>query len=399
MDGLNYTDAQIHDWLQGKSPDQIAAEAAKLGLNQSQIQQALQIGGINASADDITSNAAKYGYNFNGANGGLQADARVNGQNGMYDPQGNWLSKGQIQDFYARGGDDSQYYQQHGGTDLGAQHDALINARQLGANGAMTGDKALQHYFQQYKLYNPNGQWANDYQGWANDFMSDPARAGAVQSGTYTGTANAPADSDFGGIYGPGTGHDITNWRRSGFGARGMDDGWNAGVLPGNGTVKTGRPYSVYNTSGMGLHGNSDGTVTSYDPNNHTVYDTKPTGGVDTWGNGTPTTPGGTTGTTPGGSGHTPGSSLVTTPGNYLGALGSAFTLGVTNPYQHIYRTDQMGPWMNYHADGLPSSAPITFHPQPESSFYSALQTPTRQTSPGGQVIQYAPGALTRSGV
>lgn len=58
-----------------------------------------------------------------------------------------------------------------------------------------------------------------------------------------------------------------------------------------------------------------------------------------------------------------------------------------SNRYEHIFRPDQQGPWMNFHSDGQPSGAPIEFHPQPRSSLYAAS---------GSEPAQ---GALTQSGV
>lgn len=60
------------------------------------------------------------------------------------------------------------------------------------------------------------------------------------------------------------------------------------------------------------------------------------------------------------------------------------------NPYQHIYRADQQGPWMNFHSDGQPSAPPLEFHAQPASSRYASGEVAQPQDQPG---------ALTRAGV
>ena len=67
-----YSDDQVKGWMQGKTPDQIASQAASMGLNADQIQKASQLGGQNFSTADINGYAANNGYSF-GANGGLTA--------------------------------------------------------------------------------------------------------------------------------------------------------------------------------------------------------------------------------------------------------------------------------------------------------------------------------------
>lgn len=69
---LNYSDDEVKTWLKDKTPDQIAKQAASMGLNASQIQQGLAIGGQNVSANQISDYARSNGYNFGGANEGLQ---------------------------------------------------------------------------------------------------------------------------------------------------------------------------------------------------------------------------------------------------------------------------------------------------------------------------------------
>lgn len=155
-------------------------------------------------------------------------------QPGMW-AEGNWLTQEQIRNFYANGGNDREYAQKLGITDPGMARDLILKARQLAGPGTMQGEGAMQQYFKEYQKYNPNGAFANDYQGWADDFKgSNVAGWNAIQSGTYTGTPNTGADSAPGGIYGPGTGHDFS-FQQSGQGARGMGDGWTEGAWAGHG--------------------------------------------------------------------------------------------------------------------------------------------------------------------
>ena len=66
----NYTDQQVKDWMAGKSDAEVASQAASMGLNQSQIQQAYQLSGKNYTANDINGYASANGYSW-GSNGGL----------------------------------------------------------------------------------------------------------------------------------------------------------------------------------------------------------------------------------------------------------------------------------------------------------------------------------------
>lgn len=72
MSFMNYSDDEVKNWLAGKSPAQIAEQAASMGLSQAQIQQALNIGGLGYSPNQITDYARGNGYNFGGANGAVQ---------------------------------------------------------------------------------------------------------------------------------------------------------------------------------------------------------------------------------------------------------------------------------------------------------------------------------------
>lgn len=66
----NYSDAEVAQWMQGKSDAEVASQAASMGLNQSQIQQAYQLSGKNYTANDINGYASANGYSW-GSNGGL----------------------------------------------------------------------------------------------------------------------------------------------------------------------------------------------------------------------------------------------------------------------------------------------------------------------------------------
>lgn len=153
---------------------------------------------------------------------------------------GRYLTKADIDKFYASGGDDRQFAQM-ASIAPGQDRELILQARQIAGNGTMAGDNALKHYFAEYQKYNPNGAYANNYAGYVNDIKSNPAKYNAIVSGTYTGTANASADSIPGGIYGPGTGHDFS-YQQSGTGARGMGDGWNAGAWDGSRPAATPTP-------------------------------------------------------------------------------------------------------------------------------------------------------------
>ena len=96
QDGTTYSDAQVQQWMAGKSPDQIAQEAASLGLNQGQIQQALQIGGVSAGASDVTGYAQSHGMNFGGENGGAQFNVNANAAGGNAQGGSNGMTSGTL---------------------------------------------------------------------------------------------------------------------------------------------------------------------------------------------------------------------------------------------------------------------------------------------------------------
>lgn len=265
MGFLNYSDDEVKNWLKDKTPDQIAKQAATMGLNQSQINEALRIGGI-GGATDAERNAAissytskpNSGYTFNG--GGILA-SRPQGP-GMNLPDGRWISQKEAQDFYANGGDDNQFAQQAGITDPWQRRELLMKARALGS--APTGDAAVQQQFNLYKKYNPNGRYANDYAAWVNDQGANTINA--MRAGAYTGAASSPSDWQPGGIYGPGTGHDFSfDQSRNGTGAHGTGDNWGSwtGAAGENAPGAPGGTTTGASNSGVGPSGSTGNTSSS----------------------------------------------------------------------------------------------------------------------------------------
>ena len=121
----NYSNAQVSQWMSGKSPSQIAQEAAQLGLNSNQISQAYAMSGQNYSPDQISQYAQSNGLNFNGANGALGYNVNPNtaggnaygGSNGMTNGTmttqgGQQVTHGQLAAFAATNPTDQQILQQ-----------------------------------------------------------------------------------------------------------------------------------------------------------------------------------------------------------------------------------------------------------------------------------------------
>lgn len=270
--GTVYDDNTIKSFVgqhQG-DPNAIAAQAAQLGLNKDQIQQALQIGGYggpntdpNTLASGIQSfvSAPNSGYSF-GANGALMANpapqqptqapaAQPQIPGGMY-VAGQYYNPQQIKDFYAGGGDPAQFAQQHGITDLTQIHDLATQSRGIAGAAAPTGDAALQAAFKQYQQYSPGGANAGNYAAFVNDLP--PNIRDAIRAGTYSGQTGAIAQKDWapGGIYGPESqfyGKTAEGYA-SGLGPRGMGGlGGGYGTTgaatpstPGTGSSVTGMP-------------------------------------------------------------------------------------------------------------------------------------------------------------
>lgn len=157
--------------VSGKSTSEIASIGNAAGLTNDMM---AQIGYASSSSSWVT---AAGGVSFGGQ---------------AYSPQ-------QIKEFYANGGNDVQFAQEHGVTDPGQIHDLAVAARAIG--GAPTGDAALQQVFDQYVASTPNGKYANDFSGWTDDLGAGTRNS--IYAGTYTGAAISPTDYDYNGIFGP----------------------------------------------------------------------------------------------------------------------------------------------------------------------------------------------------
>lgn len=241
--GQNFSDQQIKDFFASNpNGDQIASEAARLGLNQDQIASAMQIGGAAGSAQDAHNQINTYMGSTNpgayawGANGGAQAAQQPNTQPnnpaGGMNIGGQYYSQQQIKDFYAGGGDDNKWLQQNGVTDLNQIHDISNQARRLAGDSNLTGDASTQAYFKRYQQTTPNGVYANDYNAWLRD--QQPAVINAMRAGSFTGVATTQEDYSPGGIFGPGSAAYGKPGYASGLGALGNNDGWGSGA-PGAG--------------------------------------------------------------------------------------------------------------------------------------------------------------------
>ena len=229
---LNYTADQTRDWMTGKTDAQVAEQAASMGLNRGQIREAYGTIGKNYTDADLDGYAKNNGYTF-GANGALSKDqlassvASQPAQNTGGMQIGNqYVSKAELQKFFAEGGDPNEWAQRNGITNPDQIHQLATQARGIAGN-APTGDAALQQYFKQYQRYNPTGKFANDFAGWVNDQGANTANS--IRSGTYTGAATSPSDFAPGGIhYGKSF-----SYQDSGQGALGMGGGWGDGSTTG----------------------------------------------------------------------------------------------------------------------------------------------------------------------
>jgi hypothetical protein len=135
---------------------------------------------------------------------------------------GKMYSAQQVKDFYAGGGNDVQFAQEAGMTDLWQIHELAVQARALG--GAPTGEDALQGYYKMYKQYNPNGAGVGDYQGWIDN--QSPNAINAMRAGAYTGAAIDQRDYEPGGIYASGTAESKLAGYGRGGGPRGNGGSW-----------------------------------------------------------------------------------------------------------------------------------------------------------------------------
>lgn len=209
----NYTDEQLKNAFASTStPESFAKQAASMGLNEDQVQHAMQICGY-GSSDPNTCKAnieswvanSGNGYAWD-ANGALTAAPSTTERviNSAAQPAGgmtiagHFISTQQIKDFYAKGGNANEVLQQNGITN--PREISYINslARQV-AGVTMTEDENQQSYFKQYQKYCPNGKYANDFAGFLND--QDPFTMMNMRTGQYTGPVIALGDFEPGGIY------------------------------------------------------------------------------------------------------------------------------------------------------------------------------------------------------
>ncbi len=240
---LNYSDDQVKTWLKDKTPDQIAQQAASMGLNQTQINEALKIGGIGGSTDAERSSAisnytsqpnSTYSFNSGGILSQKAPTQAVAGQS--INANGRILQKQEIADFYKNGGDDVAFAKSLGITDPDQARSLILQARQLG--GAPTGDAALQTYWKQYRAANPNGAYANNFGAWVAD--QAPHRLDAMKSGTYTGDGTDQAPQDYKNAFDAGQGG--MGWKGQGWG--GPSGGAVAGATGSGGYTSPGAPVS-----------------------------------------------------------------------------------------------------------------------------------------------------------
>lgn len=271
------TDDQIRGFFAtNPTADQVAKQAADLGLSKDQLSGAMGVanyGGATAAERDANINnytsQPNSNYSFNG--NGILAQARApaapaNGTDGMQ--IGNtYVSKAELQKFFAEGGDPNEWAQKHGITNQDQIHQLATQARGIAGN-APTGDAALQAAWQNYRKYNPNGAGVNDYAGFVANLGN---RGDAIRAGTYTGAFNDSRDYAPGGIY---YGRNIS-YQQAGLGSRGdgsgvEGDAWATGTpgAPGaNGSTGTpsgsGTPGGGY-TGGTygGSSGGSSSTTT-----------------------------------------------------------------------------------------------------------------------------------------
>lgn len=234
---LNYSDDEVKNWMTGKTDAQVAEQAASMGLNQNQIQDAYKLAGKNYTAGDINSGANNLGYTF-GANGALSKAPTVSSvasqpsQNAGGMQIGNrYVSKADLQKFFAEGGDPNRWAQENGITNQDEIHQLATKARQIAGVANPTGDAAMQAAWQNYRRYNPNGANFNNYEGFVGD--QSPSRLAAIRSGTFTGAFTSPTDYAPGGIYADTT----ADYGTYGLGSRGINNGWDdgAGGAPGAG--------------------------------------------------------------------------------------------------------------------------------------------------------------------
>lgn len=210
--GQTVTDEQaksITDYFStNPNANQIAERAASLGLTKDQLASAAGYAnfGTNQAANIdsyLTNNTSGYTA---GANGVITASAKPPAQGAASDTMqigGHTLTRKQLQEFYAGGGNDGQtIYQQGGITDPAEINRLSMEARKFAGN-MPTGDAALQMYFKQYQQSTPNGFSAKNFDTWLAGLV--PGHEGAMRAGGFTGLAYDTRDNGFGAIHGPGS--------------------------------------------------------------------------------------------------------------------------------------------------------------------------------------------------
>ena len=272
------SDADAKAWIAGKSPAQIAQEAANRGLTSDQIQ---QITGY--SANDVNGYAASNGYSF-GANGALTANtapastATPQSSPGGMNILGTYYTQKQIKDAFSQPGfDPNEWAQRHGMTNLDEIHQVATQARQIAGAANLTGDAALKNAWESYKKYNPNGAGVNDYNGFVANLGTH--RADSIRAGTYTGSFTDGRDYQPGGIY---YGTPVT-YQQAGLGSRGDGTGMNGDAWSPAATNATGGAGGGY-TSGGGLGGGGGGGLGGgTSSSSGSGYSSSGTSGAGTW--------------------------------------------------------------------------------------------------------------------
>jgi hypothetical protein len=272
---LNYSADEVKNWMTGKTDAQVAEQAAAMGLNQSQIQEAYKSVGKNYTANDISGYAQNNGYTF-GANGALSKaplasnSASQPGQSaptaqtspGGMDILGTYYTADQIKSEFAKPGfDPNRWAQERGITNQDQIHQLATQARAIAGSANLTGEAAMQAAWQQYRKYNPNGANFNNYEGFVGD--QNPSRLAAIRAGTFTGAFTSPTDYAPGGIYAGTT----ADYKTYGLGSRGINDGWGDGAGAGgaSGGGAGGAPGGGGSASGgTGAGGGSGSGGSSY---------------------------------------------------------------------------------------------------------------------------------------
>jgi hypothetical protein len=266
---LNYSADEVKNWMTGKTDAQVAEQAAAMGLNQSQIQEAYKSVGKNYTANDISGYAQNNGYTF-GANGALskaplasnsasqpgQAAPTAQTSPGGMNIAGKYYTADQIKSEFSKPGfDPNRWAQENGITNQDEIHQLATQARQIAGSANPTGEAAMQAAWQQYRKYNPNGANFNNYEGFVGD--QNPSRLAAIRAGTFTGAFTSPTDYAPGGIY-AGTTADYGTY---GLGSRGINNGWDdgAGGAPGGGGGQPSAGGGGSSFGGAGAGGGSSG--------------------------------------------------------------------------------------------------------------------------------------------